>query len=163
MRQGNMILVAHLGLSYACNMRCKHCFVRHKKEDYVIQHYKEIIDKLNDISSLAVCFFSSNSFIILLIFSIQEFIFGYFRVYSNVAINKNVDNAYRATILSVKSLLNSVFKIIIFMILGKIMDRYYLNTTYVVIALVFLIGGILIGFIAKVNAFIFLFSNRSRE
>lgn len=35
------------------------------------------------------------------------------------------------------------------------MDRYYLNTTYVVIALVFLIGGILIGFIAKVNAFIF--------
>ena len=46
MRQGNMILVAHLGLSYACNMRCKHCFVRHKKEDYVIQHYKEIIDKL---------------------------------------------------------------------------------------------------------------------
>ena len=115
------------------------------------------------LSSLAVCFFSSNSFIILLIFSIQEFIFGYFRVYSNVAINKNVDNAYRATILSVKSLLNSVFKIIIFMILGKIMDRYYLNTTYVVIALVFLIGGILIGFIAKVNAFIFLFSNRSRE
>ena len=118
---------------------------------------------LQALSSLAVCFFSSNSFIILLIFSIQEFIFGYFRVYSNVAINKNVDNAYRATILSVKSLLNSVFKIIIFMILGKIMDRYYLNTTYVVIALVFLIGGILIGFIAKVNAFIFLFSNRSRE
>ena len=118
---------------------------------------------LQALSSLAVCFFSSNTFIILLIFSIQEFIFGYFRVYSNVAINKNVDNAYRATILSVKSLLNSVFKIIIFMILGKIMDRYYLNTTYVVIALVFLIGGILIGFIAKVNAFIFLFSNRSRE
>ena len=49
-----MILVAHLGLSYACNMRCKHCFVRHKKEDYVIQHYKEIIDKLNDIGVISL-------------------------------------------------------------------------------------------------------------
>ena len=35
-------------------MRCKHFFVRHKKEDYVIQHYKEIIDKLNDIGVISL-------------------------------------------------------------------------------------------------------------
>lgn len=42
-----MILSAHIGLSYKCNMRCKHCFVQKKQDDSVfILHYKRILDEL---------------------------------------------------------------------------------------------------------------------
>lgn len=44
-----MISTAHIGVSYKCNMRCKHCFVQKKNRDDVFyMHYKEIIQKLYD-------------------------------------------------------------------------------------------------------------------
>ena len=41
-----MIHVLHLGLSYKCNMRCKHCFVHKRKDVLEIDDYFEIIDAL---------------------------------------------------------------------------------------------------------------------
>jgi MoaA/NifB/PqqE/SkfB family radical SAM enzyme len=41
-----MIFTAHIGLSYICNMNCKHCFV--SKENDINFNYKEILDKLYD-------------------------------------------------------------------------------------------------------------------
>lgn len=43
-----MILTVHLGLSYACNMRCKHCFVNKKHDTLNSDICKDIIDKLYD-------------------------------------------------------------------------------------------------------------------
>lgn len=44
-----MITTAHVGLSYRCNMRCKHCFVsKSEKDDVFYLHHKEIIQKLYD-------------------------------------------------------------------------------------------------------------------
>lgn len=41
-----MINVLHIGLSYKCNMKCKHCFVDKKKDKLTIDDYKKIIDIL---------------------------------------------------------------------------------------------------------------------
>lgn len=41
-----MINVLHLGLSYKCNMRCKHCFVNRKKDVLKEKDYYHIIDSL---------------------------------------------------------------------------------------------------------------------
>lgn len=41
-----MINVLHLGLSYKCNMRCKHCFVNRKKDVLEEKDYYHIIDSL---------------------------------------------------------------------------------------------------------------------
>lgn len=41
-----MINVLHLGLSYACNMRCKHCFVCKKKDNLSTQIIKEVLTTL---------------------------------------------------------------------------------------------------------------------
>lgn len=41
-----MINVLHLGLSYACNMHCKHCFVSKKKDKISTNDIKKLIDKL---------------------------------------------------------------------------------------------------------------------
>ncbi len=43
-----MVNVLHLGLSYACNMRCKHCFVRKKKDLLTEEDYCKIIDAMID-------------------------------------------------------------------------------------------------------------------
>lgn len=44
-----MINSAHLGLTYKCNMKCKHCFVDVKKDNIKFKNnYKEIIDFLCD-------------------------------------------------------------------------------------------------------------------
>lgn len=44
-----MITTAHIGLSYKCNMKCKHCFVsKELKDDVLYSHYKEVIQKLYD-------------------------------------------------------------------------------------------------------------------
>lgn len=41
-----MINVLHLGLSYACNMKCKHCFVNKNNDKLKLQDYKDIIDTM---------------------------------------------------------------------------------------------------------------------
>ncbi len=42
-----MINTAHVGVSYKCNMNCKHCFVsKEKKGNVFYLHYKEIIQRL---------------------------------------------------------------------------------------------------------------------
>lgn len=46
-----MIVSCHIGLSYACNMRCKHCFVhREKDRSFVENNFKSIIDSLYKMS-----------------------------------------------------------------------------------------------------------------
>ncbi len=45
-RKIRMINVLHLGLSYRCNMACKHCFVTKKKDKLVEEDYYRIIDTL---------------------------------------------------------------------------------------------------------------------
>ena len=40
-----MIKTLHLGLSYACNMKCKHCFVEQKMDSEMETEYKSIIRK----------------------------------------------------------------------------------------------------------------------
>lgn len=48
-----MIVSCHIGLSYACNMRCKHCFVnREKGRSYVEKNYRSIIDSLYNMGVL---------------------------------------------------------------------------------------------------------------
>ena len=41
-----MFYVLHLGLSYACNMKCKHCFVRKKEDRLKEEDYYRIIDAM---------------------------------------------------------------------------------------------------------------------
>lgn len=41
--------VLHLGLSYACNMKCRHCFVNRKKDMLGLQDYYRILDKVYDL------------------------------------------------------------------------------------------------------------------
>lgn len=41
-----MINVLHLGLSYACNLKCNHCFVDKSKDELSYKDYTEIIDTL---------------------------------------------------------------------------------------------------------------------
>lgn len=41
-----MINMLHLGLSYACNMKCKHCYVDKKNDKLTAQKIKESIDVL---------------------------------------------------------------------------------------------------------------------
>ena len=41
-----MINVLHLGLSYACNMHCEHCFVSKNKDQISTNDVKKLIDKL---------------------------------------------------------------------------------------------------------------------
>lgn len=41
-----MLNVLHLGLSYACNMHCEHCFVCKKKDKLSTNDIKKLIDKL---------------------------------------------------------------------------------------------------------------------
>ena len=48
MEVNSMILTLHLGLSYACNMRCKHCFVNKKRDALDTDTCKNIIDMLYD-------------------------------------------------------------------------------------------------------------------
>ena len=43
-----MINVLHIGLSYKCNMRCKHCFVSKQKDLIDTNQIKKIIDNLYD-------------------------------------------------------------------------------------------------------------------
>lgn len=43
-----MINVLHIGLSYKCNMKCKHCFVDKENDKLTIGDYKKIIDNLYD-------------------------------------------------------------------------------------------------------------------
>ena len=43
-----MINVLHLGLSYACNMKCKHCFVNKNLDKLNKDDFKHIIDVLYD-------------------------------------------------------------------------------------------------------------------
>jgi len=43
-----MYTTLHLGLSYACNMRCEHCFVNRKNDRLSFEKITEIIDKLYD-------------------------------------------------------------------------------------------------------------------
>lgn len=43
-----MITTLHLGLSYACNLSCKHCFVNRKNDNLSINQYKQIIDVLSE-------------------------------------------------------------------------------------------------------------------
>lgn len=49
-----MINIAHLGLSYACNMRCPHCFVQKENATYVIENYRKIIDTLFDMGVFVI-------------------------------------------------------------------------------------------------------------
>ncbi len=41
--------VLHLGLSYACNMKCKHCFVNKKRDILKLQDYYRILDEVYDL------------------------------------------------------------------------------------------------------------------
>ena len=41
-----MVNVLHLGLSYACNMSCKHCFVHKFKDSLQLDDYLRVIDEL---------------------------------------------------------------------------------------------------------------------
>lgn len=43
-----MINTLHLGLSYKCNMRCKHCFVNRNKDELNIETVKKTIDFLDE-------------------------------------------------------------------------------------------------------------------
>lgn len=53
-----VILTAHIGLSYKCNMHCKHCFVnRYVENDVFYNNYKEILDKLYE-KGLCVLFYT---------------------------------------------------------------------------------------------------------
>ena len=42
-----MINVLHIGLTYACNMNCKHCFVKKNKDSLTTIKIKELIDFLD--------------------------------------------------------------------------------------------------------------------
>lgn len=52
-----MINMLHLGLSYNCNMRCKHCFVNKNMDKLNIQNIKKCIDELYK-QGLFVVFFT---------------------------------------------------------------------------------------------------------
>ena len=41
-----MYSVLHLGISYACNMRCEHCFVKREKDRLTREKITRIIDEL---------------------------------------------------------------------------------------------------------------------
>lgn len=40
--------VLHLGLTYSCNMNCKHCYVKREKDKLTLEDFKFIIDILSD-------------------------------------------------------------------------------------------------------------------
>lgn len=94
---------------------------------------------------LCLCFASNNMVIVLIVMCIQEFIYGVFNVYSNAAINSKTDNNYRATLISIKSLLTCGSKSLLFLVAGKIMDLFYLKMTYIILAVVLLCSCIMIG------------------
>lgn len=52
----SMIFTLHLGLSYICNMRCKHCFVDKTKDRLSSSQCKKIIDDLYDIGLMVVIY-----------------------------------------------------------------------------------------------------------
>lgn len=43
-----MITTLHLGLSYACNLNCEHCYVQRKKDVLSVEQYKQLIRQLCD-------------------------------------------------------------------------------------------------------------------
>ena len=45
----NVITTLHLGLSYACNLKCKHCYVSKQKDMLNSETIKHIIDTLESL------------------------------------------------------------------------------------------------------------------
>lgn len=72
-----MILAAHLGISYACNMNCKHCFVKIKREDYVLKHYKEIIDDIFELGVLEIHYTYGEPLICKSFFEVANYVHQY--------------------------------------------------------------------------------------
>lgn len=70
-----MIVNVHLGLTYKCNMHCKHCFVN-KMEDtsYVEKHYKEIIDDLYNQGTLILHYTFGEPLLCKSFFDIAEYV-----------------------------------------------------------------------------------------
>ena len=46
----------HLGLTYACNMRCKHCYAKEKIHDYQVLHGKKLLNILEQLGTFYITY-----------------------------------------------------------------------------------------------------------
>lgn len=53
-KEDKMKEVLHLGLSYSCNMKCKHCFVQRKKDGLCIEDFYHILDQAYELGVFVV-------------------------------------------------------------------------------------------------------------
>lgn len=120
--------------------------VKNKKGEiqFNLKNYFALLS-MQGITLLCLCFGPDNMVIVLILMCIQEFLYGVFNVYSNAAINSKTDNSYRATLISIKSLLTCGSKSLLFLVAGKIMDLFYLKMTYLFLAVILLCSCILLG------------------
>lgn len=81
-------------------------------------------------TTLIMALFNLNYIALLIIYFMQEFFYGYFRVFSNAAINLHIGDKYRATIISIISLMTNGFKGVVFLTFGKSMDVIGIRGTY---------------------------------
>lgn len=72
-----MKLILHLGLSYACNMKCKHCFVNKSKDRFDIERIKQVISYLVESQGLFVLYYTYG----------EPFLSGHFETIQNFCKN----------------------------------------------------------------------------
>lgn len=69
-----MYKVLHLGLSYNCNMKCEHCFVRKKENKITFEDIKNVIDWLSD-NNLLIMYYTYGEPLLSNIFSkVSEYV-----------------------------------------------------------------------------------------